>query len=80
MNAIEFNVKTTNGIIKIPEKYLDFAKGLVHIIILKDEEEKKNLIRKNKIGKLLKQIQKQNIFDEIEDPQKWQKEIRNEWT
>ncbi|MBC8385377.1 MAG: hypothetical protein H8E57_07655 [Candidatus Cloacimonetes bacterium] len=79
MNAIEFNARPTKGMIKIPAKYLEFTKGLVHIIVLKKEQEQKIQYKKKEIIRLLKHIQKQNVFDKIDDPVKWQQDIRNEW-
>jgi hypothetical protein len=82
MLAVEFETHVENGIIKIPEKYRQMAEGDLKIIILK-EEEKSNVPTKQKVAnikRLLKQIKGKNIFQDIENPGKWQKTIRDEWT
>jgi hypothetical protein len=81
MLAVEFETHVENGIIKIPEKYRQMAEGDLKIIILK-EEEKSNVPTKQKVAnikRLLKQIKSKNIFQDIENPGKWQKAIRDEW-
>ena len=79
MYAIEFSTKPQKGIIEIPEKYRDIIKGVVHIIILKKDDSNHIIENKKVIKSLLHQIQRNNIFEEIKDPVKWQKEIRSEW-
>jgi hypothetical protein len=81
MLAVEFETHVENGIIKIPEKYRQMAEGDLKIIILK-KEEKPDVTTKQKvtnIKRLLKQIKSKNIFQDIENPGKWQKAIRDEW-
>ncbi len=38
MYAIEFKTKIKNGIIKIPNEYIDMLKENVKVIVLKDEK------------------------------------------
>jgi hypothetical protein len=81
MLAVEFETHVENGIIKIPEKYRQIAEGDLKIIILKEEEKPKAPTKQKvaNIKRLLKQIKSKNIFQDIENPGKWQKAIRDEW-
>ncbi len=79
MYAIEFNAKSKRGMIEIPEKYRNIIKGMVHIIILKKDNYDQTIENKKIIKNQLLQIQRKDIFEKIEDPVKWQREIRNEW-
>ncbi|HLP46610.1 MAG TPA: hypothetical protein VK469_11710 [Candidatus Kapabacteria bacterium] len=82
MLAVEFETHVKNGMIQIPEKYREMAEGLLKIIILK-QEQKTIVSSRNKcphLKKLLTQIRRKNIFQAINDPVEWQREIRDEWS
>jgi hypothetical protein len=81
MQAIEFETQVNNGMIKIPEKYREFAYGKLKIIMLKQSKDSKHP-DKNKISDIkgiLKEIREKNIFQKIDNPVDWQRTIRNEW-
>lgn len=84
MWAVEFETHATGGIIQVPEEYKKIAEGDLKIIILKSEKNHNQPTgHQQKISnmkKLLKQINDRNIFKSINDPLKWQKNIRDEWT
>ena len=70
--------RNSNNIDLLFGKYRDIVEGDLKIIILK-EEEKSKIPGKQKVAiikRLLKQIQEKNIFQNIENPVKWQKAIR----
>jgi len=82
MLAVEFETHVENGMIKIPEKYKEIADGDLKIIILK-QEQTANISAKKKhpnLKALLSQIQEKNIFHSINDPEKWQETVRDEWS
>lgn len=79
MKALEFETKISNGIIRIPEKYKQWANALVRIILLKETDVVEKETKKENLKMLFKKIQQKNIFKKINDPIQWQKELRNEW-
>ena len=82
MLAVEFETHVENGMIKIPEKYKEIAEGDLKIIILKQEQKPKISAKRKhfNIKKLLTQIREKNIFHSINDPEAWQRTVRNEWS
>lgn len=64
------------------DKPEEMAEGLLKIIIL--NQERKTLVSsRNKcpnLKKRLTQIRRKNIFQAMNNPVEWQREIRNEWS
>jgi len=79
MKTIEFETQAENGIIKIPPQFSDFDNSKIRIIILTKEEDVEYKSKKQKLKSLFKQLEKKDIFRKINDPVKWQKDLRNEW-
>jgi len=81
MKTVEFETKIENGIIKIPEKInKDIDNKKVKILInIKSDTNIKTNYDVNKIEKILEKISAKDIFQDIKDPVKWQKRLRNEW-
>ena len=63
-----------NGKIRIKEKNLPNIKANVDIYLY-EEANRDN----TNIKTILENIRKMNIFSDINNPGKWQKDIRNEW-
>lgn len=80
MKAIEFQTIIENGIIKIPFKYNVLANAKVRIIILTEEPENTGVQKKENLKKIFLKMQEQDIFRKIDNPVKWQKDLRDEWT
>ncbi|TAD94798.1 MAG: hypothetical protein EAZ97_16265 [Bacteroidetes bacterium] len=78
MNALEFSTKIEQGIIRLPKKYQAYDNAQVRIIIL-IESPNNYLSRKEKLLLAFKKMEKQNMFQSIENPKIWQKKLRNEW-
>ena len=80
MYALEFYSKAEDGVIKIPNEYIDKINGIIKIIVLKEEDKIENQKYKfDNLESILKIIKSKHIFEDIENPIKWQREIRNEW-
>jgi len=78
MKTLEFSTKIKNGIIKIPERYSNL-KDIDVNVILQMEDDKRNSNQTINIISALQEIRKKKIFNKIDDPLNWQREIRNEW-
>lgn len=78
MKTIEFETVIRDGIIKLPSKYRNLANKFAKIILLTDED-KEIKGKAKQIRYLIKQITAKKVFTDIENPSKWQKEVRNEW-
>lgn len=81
MLAVEFEGHVKNGVIKIPDEYRETLQGTLKIIILRKEDKNRtHLIRKRKgLKRVLSRIREKNIFNSIDSPVEWQKELRDEW-
>jgi len=78
MNSLEFTTKIEHGVIHLPKEFEDYENTVAHVIItLETPEEKKT--KKDKLFAVLKKMQKAKLFQDIENPVEWQKELRNEW-
>lgn len=77
MYAVEFETYSKNGIIKIPSEYNDLANTKLKVIVLKEHQF--SLPNKEKIKMMFDKIKEKNVFHKIDDPIKWQKELRSEW-
>ncbi len=73
---MELTTKISNGVIKLPKKYKHLNNKTVTIMI-REEGNKGTQIEKMKAA--LDEIIKRDVFKGIEDPVKWQRELRNEW-
>ncbi len=79
MNAIEFCCKVDKELsIHIPVEYVGLVDKVVRIIILTDDVEQETS-KKDKLLHSLKLLQESSTFSELEDPEAWQKTLRNEW-
>jgi hypothetical protein len=78
MEALEFSTHIEQGIIRLPKELGAYSNAFVRIIIL-TETPANQLSKKEKLRKIMLKMGEQNIFRNITDAVKWQKEIRNEW-
>lgn len=77
MRKIEFETTVKNGIIKIPSKFRNIWNSKIKVIIMKEEQLKKN--KRERLLNLLKEAADRKIFSEIKDAVKWQRKQRDEW-
>lgn len=78
MNSLEFTAKIEHGVIHLPKEFEEYENVIAHVTVtLETPEDKK--ARKDRLFAAFKKAQKANLFAEIEDPVKWQKELRDEW-
>lgn len=78
MEALEFSTQIEQGIIRLPKEFGAYSNAFVRIIIL-TEPPVNQLSKKEKLRTIMLKMGEQNIFRNITDALKWQKEIRNEW-
>jgi hypothetical protein len=79
MNALEFSSKIEHGTIKIPKMYEDEYENAYARIIVLVEKPDNFLIRKNNMRLAFQKMKNVNMFEQIENPVEWQKQLRNEW-
>jgi len=70
MKAIEFETKTQNGLIVLPEKYTDFNDKRTRIIVLVEEDDGSSLIiqKKERLRLAFMELQKVNPFISVNEP------------
>jgi hypothetical protein len=78
MNALEFSSKIEHGTIKIPKMYEDEYENAYARIIVLVEKPDDFLIRKNNMRLAFQKMKNVNMFEQIENPVEWQKQLRNE--
>ncbi len=78
MNALEFSTKIEHGMIHLPKEYEAYDNSFVRIIVLV-EQPLNGLSKKEKLLATFKKLQQTPIFDSIENPVTWQKQLRDEW-
>ncbi len=76
MKALEFQTYVKNGVIKIPDNYPLYNNRKVKVIMLLQEEVSND---KEELLEAFREIQKLDVFSEINDTVEWQKQLRNEW-
>jgi hypothetical protein len=79
MNALEFSSKIEHGTIKIPKMYEDEYENAYARVIVLVEKPDDFLIRKNNMRLAFQKMKNVNMFEQIENPVEWQKQLRNEW-
>ncbi len=78
MNALEFTVRIEQGIIRLPKQYNEYENAQVRIIMLV-ETPKNQLSQREKLLITFNKMKQQRMFQSIENPTKWQKQLRDEW-
>ena len=79
MNALEFSSKIEHGAIRIPQKYEDEYENAYARVIMLVEKPDNFLVRKNKMRLAFQKMKDLKMFEQIENPVEWQKQLRNEW-
>ena len=79
MQVIEFNTDITGRSIEIPPEYQDVQKKKVKVTLEWEEPQNERNYDPERIKMLLAEIQGMGVFDSIDDPVEWQKELRDEW-
>jgi len=78
MNSLEFTAKIEHGVIHLPKEFEDYENVTAHVTVTIETPEDKKA-KKDRLFAAFKKAQEANLFAEIEDPVKWQKELRDEW-
>lgn len=78
MNSLEFTTKIEHGVIRLPKEFEEYENEIAHVTVtIETPEETKE--KKARLFKAFKKAQEANLFQDIEDPVQWQKELRDEW-
>lgn len=78
MNALEFTVRIEQGIIRLPKQYYEYENAQVRIIMLV-ETPQNQLSQREKLLITFNKMKQQRMFQSIENPTIWQKQLRDEW-
>ncbi len=78
MNALEFSSKIEHGSIKIPKKYEEEYENAFARVIVLVEKPDDFLNKKNKLRLAFQKMKDVKMFEQIENPVEWQKQLRNE--
>jgi Ran GTPase-activating protein (RanGAP) involved in mRNA processing and transport len=78
MNALEFTVRIEQGIIRLPKQYNEYENAQVRIIMLV-ETPQNQLSQREKLLITFNKMKQQRMFQSIENPTIWQKQLRDEW-
>lgn len=78
MNSLEFTAKIEHGVIHLPKEFENYENVTAHVTVTIETPEDKKA-KKDRLFAALKKLAEVNPFAEIEDPVKWQKELRDEW-
>lgn len=78
MEALEFSTKIERGIIQLPKQFEEYDNAFVRIIILSDKPRNFSQ-KKEKLKRILNEMQETDVFRHISNPVDWQKKLRDEW-
>ena len=67
MKALEFTTTIDEGIIRVPQNMKPYYNSRVRVLILTDESEP-TISKKEKLSKAIKNMEKINMFSNIENP------------
>lgn len=78
MVALEFSGIIEQGVIHLPREYAEYNNAQVRIIVLVEKTVEKQS-QKEKLLALFDRMKQNQMFDKIQNPSEWQKQMRNEW-
>jgi hypothetical protein len=78
MNIFEFSAKIERGVIQLPKQYEAYDNTFARITVL-IEPPLENISKKEKLLATFKKLQQTPVFDSIENPVTWQKQLRGDW-
>ena len=78
MEAIEFLTRIENGILQLPLELAQYNNVLIRITVLPQPLSDLQL-KKARLRAVMLKMGEKNLFSQISDGVKWQKQLRNEW-
>ena len=78
MNSLEFTTKIEHGVIHLPKEFEEYENAIAHVTVTLEKPEDYKA-KKERLFAAFKKAQEAGLFAEIEDPVKWQREMRDEW-
>lgn len=78
MQAFEFSTTIANGAIQLPKSFKKLESTNVRVIVLAEEPEKM-ANQKQKLQAVFTKMKRIKMFESIENPTAWQKQLRDEW-
>ena len=78
MNTFEFSGRIEDGIIRLPKKHGQYDNAHARIIVLVDEPHKVSA-KKELLRETFQKMKKADMFNKIDNPTLWQKQVRDEW-
>lgn len=76
MNSLEFTTKIEHGVIHLPKEFEDYDNAVAHVTVTLEVDENS---QKEKLAALFAKMREVKMFENIEDPTKWQRQLRDEW-
>lgn len=78
MNALEFSVQIEQGVIRLPLQYQAYNNAEARIIVLVKTPP---VVRsqKERLAAIFTKMKQIKMFETIQNPTLWQKQLRNEW-
>ncbi len=78
MNSLEFTTKIEHGVIHLPREFEEYDDAVVHVVVSVTTPEQTKA-KKQRLLAAFRNVQKADVFRDIEDPSEWQRNLRNEW-
>lgn len=78
MNSLEFTTRIEHGVIHLPKEFEDYENSVAHVVVTIEAPEKWQE-KKERLIAAFRKAQQAKLFQDIEDPVAWQRELRNEW-
>lgn len=78
MNSLEFTTKIEHGVIHLPREFEEYDDAVAHVVVTVTSPGE-DTARKERLLAAFREIQKTDIFRDIEDPSEWQRKLRDEW-
>jgi hypothetical protein len=78
MDALEFTTQIEQGVIHLPKEYNQYDNTTARVIVLFDKPQSYKT-QKEKLSMAFQTMKGKDMFQKIENPRTWQKQLRDEW-
>ena len=79
MNSLEFTTRIEHGVIHLPKDHEELDNSVAHVVVTIEPSPEEIRARKERLFAAMKEMQKADIFRNIEDPVEWQRKLRDKW-
>jgi hypothetical protein len=78
MSSVEFTTQIERGVINLPREFAEYENSLARVTITVETPEEK-AAKKEQLFAAFSKIREADLFREVGDPVKWQRNLRDEW-